>query len=94
MSGPGVYMVTRVVESVFEVVAESPESADRNLHYQGKLVSKTQRTELVTAPGSEIEERARRFCEWCGRDVPPSYNSIYCSSRCDTDQFTYVPEDD
>ena len=94
MSGPGVYMVTRVIESVFEVVAGSPEDAALICHRERRLVSKTVRIQSVTSPDSEIEERATRFCEWDGREIPASRDSIYCSSRCDTDQFTYVPEDD
>ena len=93
MNRPGVYMVTRVVEAVFEVVAGSPEDAAECFD-RGRLIGNTVRIQSVTAPGSEVEERAARFCEWCGREIPPSYDSIFCSSRCDTDQFTYVPEDD
>jgi len=86
MSGPGVYMVTRVVESVFEVVAESPEDAAEHFT-RGSLVSKTVRIQSVTSPDSEIEERATRFCEWDGREIPAYVNSIFCSERCDSQHY-------
>jgi len=86
MNRPGVYMVTRVVESVFEVVARSPEYAAECFD-RGRLIGNTVRIQSVTAPGSELEERATRFCEWDGREIPAYVNSIFCSERCDSQHY-------
>ena len=86
MNRPGVYMVTRIIESVFEVVAESPEDAAEHFT-RGRQIGKVARIQSVTSPDSEIEERAIRFCEWDGREIPAYVNSIFCSQLCDSQHY-------
>ena len=88
------YIVTQTVTDTFEVAATTPELAAKVARNHGYRLSRAVIVDRVSEYEDGPEVRAGRWCAWCGLEIPAPFGSIYCSSRCDTDQFTYVSEDD